>query len=116
MENEKQVKPEVGTIYLDWSHRFFEVVEVKESSVVLRAIASKAIMPAARYGSFNFTPLMPCPGQYVPVVVNGEMIIEPFERSFQTWEDYPPYSVLIDNENMIADIWNGRPTNALVLE
>ena len=106
MKMYKDPKPQIGTIYLDYKDRYYEVVDVGDDSVTLRAVDVKLAKPdilSSEGGVLNLT--LPCPGVYTG---------EPFTRKFQDWPNFYRYSVLINETELAAFIWHGEPTYTLV--
>ena len=62
MENTKQAKPEVGTVYADGDGQFYEAVKVTSKTVTLRPIAAHRARPGNGGPYMYSTPLLPCLG------------------------------------------------------
>ena len=109
MENVKQAKPEVGTIYADGDGQFYEAVKVTSKTVTLRPIAAHRAGPGSGGPYMYSTPLLPCPGEYTKARIDYEWIDEPFTRRFSGLTGSYVYAVTIDHNRGFAVPWGGEP-------
>ena len=107
MENKKQVKPEVGAIYVDDDAQFYEVVKATAKTVTLRPIASKRIEPNGQADYHNY--FLPRPGEYTKARIKGVLTDEPFTRRLIKDPGRFNNAVKIDGWHFFAFLWDGKP-------